>query len=577
MQSTYRERWQKNIKLVKGINEEGAARSRVRKRSKLFFRKTWATGWRLLASFYAAFLKDKDHFKIEGRDILEDPGQARVLQYVVEYRRDRMMRTQSLFTKLIWGMQDIINLGVASGKISWDYNETLNKDEPVFTLYPPEQVHLDWMAQTKEDMRFVIFEDFLHKEELKQMGYKNIDDAESEGLPTNIVRSARYRDKSDPMQNPADGEYPRAGRYGETDRFDGHVSDIYRVWTVFYKEDGIIMMAVTNKNKCILQEPEVSPYGDRYPLVLGSCLLESHLLVGEGFPEALEGPQTSYNANINQRKDNIALALNRQTIVSRYGNVDLQSLLNSRPGGITLADDVDAVKDREIPDVTQSSYAEAMADEHMMNEMSGIVPIKEGIEKAEKATEAQLNYMESNAKIDLYIAIVGETFIRDFYSTLTYMIQRFETDARIMKVANAKMFRDDDLREEGRLALPVWNIDMEADAIVNVGAGTVGREIEIRQLMLAFDRAVMANQAMANLMQAGVTPKRGIRLIDTSAFMEDLLPAIGRKDIKRYFISVAPPQQRGEGNEQPGQGNQGMRGRMTPKAGAPTAQQDGGI
>jgi hypothetical protein len=95
--STYRTRWTKNIKLVKGIDDEGPARSKIRKRSRLFFRKTWATGWRLLASFYAAFLKDQDHFKIEGRDTLEDPGKARVLQYVVEYRRDRMLRTQSLF------------------------------------------------------------------------------------------------------------------------------------------------------------------------------------------------------------------------------------------------------------------------------------------------------------------------------------------------------------------------------------------------------------------------------------------------------------------------------------------------
>jgi hypothetical protein len=426
--STYRTRWTKNIKLVKGIDDEGPARSKIRKRSRLFFRKTWATGWRLLASFYAAFLKDQDHFKIEGRDTLEDPGKARVLQYVVEYRRDRMLRTQSLFTKLLWGMQDIINLGLAVGKLHWLYDEDAGKDEPVFTLYPPEQVFLDLMAETKEDMRFVIFEDFLYKEDLEALGYSNIDDCEVESIPTNMVRSTRWRDRGDPMQHPGEDEYPKMGRYGDTDRRQHHVPGIYRVWTIFFKEEGVIKMAVTNKQKAVLLEPEVSPYGNRYPLVLGSCLLDAHLLIGEGFPEALEGPQTSYNANLNQRKDNIALALNRQTIVSRYGNVDLQSLLNSRPGGITLADDVEAVKEREIPDVTQSSYAEAMADEHMMNEMSGIVPIKEGIEKAEKATVAQLNYQESNAKIDLYIAIVGETFIRDFYTTLTYLV-----DLRLMK------------------------------------------------------------------------------------------------------------------------------------------------
>jgi hypothetical protein len=136
-----------------------------------------------------------------------------------------------------------------------------------------------------------------------------------------------------------------------------------------------------------------------------------------------------------------------------------------------------------------------------------------------------------------------------------------------MKIANGKMVRDLDLREMGRPPVTVWNIDVEADAIVNVGAGTVGREMEVRQLMLAFDRAVMANQAMANLMQAGVTPPNGLRLIDTSAFLEDLLPKLGRKDTQRYFINIPPPQEGRGGSEQPGQGNQGMRGRMTPKPG----------
>jgi len=566
--STFRNQWAKNIKLARGIEDTVPQYSKTRKRSKLFVRKVWATNWRLLASLYAAFLKDRDHFKIEGRDLFDDPGKARTLQYMVEYRRDRMMRAQSLFTKLVWGMQDIIECGLATGKLSWHYDENTGRDEPQFTLYPPEQVYLDLMAETKEDMRFVIFEDYLFKSDLEEMGYDNIDDCEPESVPTNIVRNTRWMSKGDPRQNPGENEYPELGKYGDTDKRMLHANDIYRVWTVFYKDDGIIKMGVTCKDKTILKEPGVSPYGDRYPLVLGSCLLVPHVLIGEGFPEPLEGPQKSYNAHINQRKDNVALALNRQTIVSRFGGVDLQSLLNSRPGGITMADDVNAVKEREIQDVTQSAYMEAAADEHLMNEMSGITPVKQGRETAEKATVAQINYTESNAKIDLFIAIVGETFIRDFYSTLTYLIQRFETDEKVFRIANAKMVRDEDLQMVGRLPAPVWSIDIEADVIVDVGAGTVGRELEIRQLMLAFDRAVMANQAMANMMQFGITPPNGLRLIDTSAFMEDLLPKLGRKDTKRYFINIQPPQQGPpQGGQQPGQGNQGMRGRMTPKPG----------
>ena len=51
----YDQRWAKNLKLSKGIlNEDEATKSRVRNRSKIFFRKTWATVWRITASLYSA-------------------------------------------------------------------------------------------------------------------------------------------------------------------------------------------------------------------------------------------------------------------------------------------------------------------------------------------------------------------------------------------------------------------------------------------------------------------------------------------------------------------------------------------
>ncbi len=47
--------------------------------------------------------------------------------------------------------------------------------------------------------------------------------------------------------------------------------------------------------------------------------------------------------------------------------MDLASLTNSRAGAVTLADDVNAVRDREMGDVTQSAYVEAAADEGILS------------------------------------------------------------------------------------------------------------------------------------------------------------------------------------------------------------------
>ena len=537
------DRWARNMKLVNGVfNDEELERSRTRNRSKLFFRKIWATRWRLTASFYNAFLRDQNIFEIEDRDGINIQG-AGVLQAMVEYRRDSLYRNDSFFLKMIWGFFNITDLGWAAGKWRWVKNKEQKIDEPRFTLYPNEQVYPDLSAETKEQMRYIIFEHFMTEQDMEEMGYDNIEDAVTEEIPHNQVRATRYINNTDPFQNPGADEYPSPGSIedGTGDSAKQSKEQVYRVWETFYKEDGKIKIVVTNGNHVILKETKDSPYGRNYNNVsLGSCLTKAHLLIGEGFPEPLEGPQESYNANINQRKDNVALSLNRQTIVGRHANTDLQSLVNSRPGGITLTDDPSSVVDRAIPDVTSSSYVEASTDEAMMDEMSGVTPGKRGQEKTDKATVAQINFAEANAKIDLYIAIVGETFIRDIFSSLAFLEQTFETDKKIFKVANNK-FR---IKNKLMALEDIDDVDdFNINVTVKVGIGTVGHDLKTKQTMLALDRAIQSNSSVIQLLQTGAIPEGEVKLFDTTKFMGEILPDLGHKNIEDFYYTVKPPAQ----------------------------------
>lgn len=553
----YDYRWAKNLKLVKGVfREPEQGKSKVRDRDKIFFRKIWSTIWRLTASMYSAFLKDPDTFKIEGRDTINDPAKAKILQSMVEYRRDKMANRNNLFLKFIWAFQDIFNYGWCAGKMCWVYREGI-KDEPQFILYAPEQCFPDMAAETSDDMRYVHFLNYMTKDEMESYGYDNLDQAQSSSVESSIVRQARNIFGTDPLQNPGTNEYPSSGRY-QDDMKDQQVRR-YKVYESFWHEDGEMKYGISNDFRIWLKKPEVSKYGDRIPAIFGTCLTESHKLFGEGFPEPLEGPQESYNYILNMRKDNVALALTGHTFVSRWGGVDLQSLVNRRSGGYTIMDDVNnSVRHEQVPDVTQSSYMEAGADDAMMQEISGVTAGKVGMERAEKATVAQINFTESNAKIDLYIAMVGETFIKNFYLELARQIQMFETDENVYRIANNK------LRQETGIpyANDIYDLDFEADCIINVGVGTVGRDMEVKQILLAMDRAIMTMQSVANLMKMGATPPEGIKIPNVAKFFETLLPKIGLKNIKEYFITIPPPQMGMEGG-----GSPGMTGAMQPQIG----------
>jgi hypothetical protein len=241
----------------------------------------------------------------------------------------------------------------------------------------------------------------------------------------------------------------------------------------------------------------------------------------------------------------------------------LGALVNVRPGGIVLSDDIDGVKKMEMGDVTQSSYAEAAADDGMMQEMSGVTAELSGMGKAEKATTSQINYMEGNEKIGVFLAMIANTYWKDFNSKMIYMISKFCTDEKAIRIAN-ESFRMKE-NDPGAAMLPaVEDFEFDADVAVNIGPTASGKDFLIRNTMLAMDRATMYNTQMAQMVQTGVIPMEEAKFANVMALMEDLMPLIGKKSSQKYWIQAQPPPMPVEGTGD----NGAMQGRKQPQVGA---------
>lgn len=539
----YEAQWARNKKLMKGIPlEDRTTRSEVRQRNKTYFRKIWSMGLRLIAALYNAFLRDYKSFRVGAVDTLDDPRKAAVHQKLMEYRIRKMNRKDDLFLRHVWAFYDIWENGWCANKLSWYYNEELKEDRPKYTSYPPEQVFPDFSADTKQNMKYYIFKNYLSMDDLESMKYENLDKAVPIGVPSNELRSVRHTGTQDPLQNPGQKEYATPGRYAEGSDTGSMPKGLYEVWECFYKKGGKWKFCVTHKGEAFAKKPIDSPYGDTMTIIMGQCLIEPHKLISEGFPQSLEGPQESFNFNLNMRKDNVALAMNKPSIVARYSNVDLNALLNRGPGKAVLADDPNSVKEMDIQDVTQSAYNEAQLDIGMMEDVSGITAAVNGISNSNSATESQINLSQGSAKLDLYTAIIGETYMKDFIWTLGELIQRFETDETAFRIAQQEMQIATGLDHSD-----VYDLDYEADFEIEVGLN-VGREQEIRQSMLILDRGAMFNQQQIGLMQVGAQPPEGFKLFNGLALFEDIMKSIGKKDFSRYWISMgSPPQPQGGG------------------------------
>ncbi len=533
----------RNMRLVKGMPvEEKNEVSNVRKRRKMQFRKIWSSGYRILASLFQAFLQDPETVRYEGRDEDTDPYAAKVLQKMVEYYRDRMRNIRDLFLQTMWCFQDIINIGSCAGKLFWRYNEERNIDEPVFRAYPLEQVFFDWSAYLPNEMQYAYFENYMTKEMMEDEGFDKtaIEKAVVCKVPVSELRAVRYYNAQDPLRKEViDTEYPKPGT--GTEAVKENILQRYKVVECFYRRHGKVFFCVLNpEGRAWLKKPMLSVYGDDIPAVHGFMLLEAHKLTPEGLPEPLEGPQESVNHTINVRKDNVELAMKMRPVVERGMNVDLQSLMNHRSGGPIMTDDMNAIRFERPPDVTQSSYTEVASDLGIIDEMSGVTAGKRGQDESQKATVAQINLSEGNAKIDLFIATVGETFIRRFYYLLGKHVQKFATDEKVFRVCNEKIQREDPKMAGKQF---VYDIDFDADVIVEVGAGTVGRQLQLNQGMMFLDKAIQSNNITVLMLKNGVIPQEQAEIINVAKILLDMAPKIGYKNAKEYVIKVNPPQQ----------------------------------
>lgn len=563
-------KWSKSLRLLKGIPiEEESSRSKVRGKHKIYFRKVWSSAIRLLASFHQAFLQDKNRFKIHGRDDGADATRAKVLEVMTRYRLEWLMRRRNAYVKLLWALMGCISPGFAVIKQVWKFNKELEIDEPDFSVYPLEQVCLDWPNLTYgniHDMRFVMFDNYFTRETMEENGYENIHKVTETTVPQSELQQARFSDSQDPYgshqpqssisdysNGSVGNNYPKSG--ATVEGRNPYLSK-YLCTEVFWKKDAKIYYCVFNPETGVyLVEPMPSPYGREYPIALGSMLIDPHKPVPEGITEVVEGPQEALNQTINMRFDNVALSMHGGFIYSRFAGIDKQSLRNIGPGFTVAANDVNGIQPLKVPDVTQSAYAESSQFMQMIEEETGVNPTKNGTSDVTKATVANINLTEANAKHDLFMSIVGQTLFQQFMYNLARHIQMFETDERVYRVAN------EELRKEGLTPDKydnVYDIEFDFDLEVDVGLTEVSRAARSQRMAAMLDRMLQSNNSVFLMMKSGVQipdPK----IWNIPEMTAELMPELGFPNIKKFLVPVMPPPPpQAEGQQPPSGGPVGQ-------------------
>lgn len=389
---------------------------------------------------------------------------------------------------------------------------------PQVEVVSPEDFYIDPDAKSIDSAQFVVHRVWKTFGEMKRL--------EEDGVYRDVDRVLSLMDKNrEDAYNAEESErYAAAGAQdpalNETSDADKQTArkklEVFEWWgKLDLAGDGIqenYLVVLCGDN---ILRMERNPYAhEQPPFEVLRPMLDPFKFTGVGVPELVGEFQEVKTAIMRQTLDNISFQNNGMWIVNRHAGVDLNALLNPRPGAVVRTNIVQGAVQPVTPSSLQSMPLNMIElVDSMMQKRTGVTSYNQGVDanSLNKTATGITKIMNASAqRIELIARIMAETGIRPLYQKLLMLNQQFVDQAIVIRVFNEPItISPDDLAGE-------------FDVSVDVGGATNKDEARTQQLMLLMQYA-------ANLMQLGV-----MRPVNVYEICRKMMQIWGWKDCERY-------------------------------------------
>lgn len=380
---------------------------------------------------------------------------------------------------------------------------------------PPEEFRVNKDARTLESAEFVA-----HEVE------RTASDLISEGWPKDEVnklpRGRAYRYEGDELaRHDYDGSWDYNADEGDKSQQKIIVTEAYiRVDT---NGDGIAELRRVVKAGTYIHENEVT---DDHPFALGTPILMPYKVIGLGLYDLVEDLQRIKTALSRQVLDNVYLSNNPRTEVLE-GQVNLDDLLNPRPGGIVRVKSANAMREVSVPFVAAAGMEIMQFIDQVRDTRTGVTEANsamtaDSLSKSNVGSEGVQALMNSGAqRIRLIARVLAETLVKRIYRLVLKEVTQYQDRPAQIQI-NGRWLEVNPREWKNGFHLRV-----------NVGVGTTEKRQQIANL-------TMLGEAQGRLLEVGiVTPEN---LLNTAT---DLVKAMGYHEPERYFSQPQPQQDSG--------------------------------
>lgn len=389
---------------------------------------------------------------------------------------------------------------------------------------PPEEFLISKRARTIEDSPFVAHRKLVSRSDLVAMGYDatvvaNL--ATYDSLSFTPERTARF----------SQGEQPHEAQSYDSVMQEVEVLECYVRADV--NDDGIaeLLRVVYASNEVLdAQEYDHVPFHALCPIPI------PHKFYGQSLAERAMDIQLQKSTITRQMLDNLYLT-NNARVGAVEGQVNLDDLLSSTPGGVVRMKNPNAVVPLTVAPVAQQAFPMLEYLDTVQTKRTGVseaMGLDPNILQNVTATAIASFQNASGAKLELIARIFAETGVKSLFKGILQLVCKYQDKPRIIRL------RDQYVPMDARM----WS--NQYDVQISVGLGTGSRQEQLAMLSMILDKQerILAQQGPANpLVSMGQYRETLGRLIEAAGF----------KDSAAFFKPITPQQDQMLSNPPPQQ------------------------
>jgi hypothetical protein len=352
---------------------------------------------------------------------------------------------------------------------------------------PPEEFLVSRRAASLEDADFVCHRVKRSVSELVQQGYdpkiiNEIPSYANSEAELNEERLARFSYDDDSVP-PSEGEGPNKKVW---------IDECYM--RIDYDNDGIAeLRKITKGGQYILDNEEIDmiPFSAICPLPI------PHKFYGMSIADTVKDIQLIKSTIMRNLLDNMYLTNNARYAVLA-GQVELDDLLTSRPGGIVRMRAPGAVQALPTPQIQPYAFQMVQYLDGIREERSGVSKMTQGLNPdvlTSHVTSGAISAATESAmqRVELIARIFAETGVKDLFRNIYALVQRYEDRKKIFYL-NGKFVPIDVSR---------WKEKLNCTVNVGVGSGSQQSKTTTMSSIMQILGTLVQNGAMGSL----VTPK----------------------------------------------------------------------